>query len=40
MTPKLQPTLAAGDYDRIGALKDGTVQPGAIELTILTDMTP
>jgi len=39
MTTTLQLTLAAGDYDSIAALKDGTVQPDGIELTILTDMT-
>ena len=36
---KLHLTLAAGDYDSIAALKDGTVRPDGIELTILTDMT-
>jgi len=39
MNTTLQLTLAAGDYDSIAALKDGTVQPDGIELTILTDMT-
>ncbi len=39
MSTKLQLTLAAGDYDSIAALKDGTVTPDGIELTILTDMT-
>lgn len=39
MNTKLQLTLAAGDYDSIAALKDGTVKPDGIELTILTDMT-
>ena len=39
MSTKLQLTLAAGDYDSIRALKDGTVEPDGIELTILTDMT-
>ena len=39
MNSKLQLTLAAGDYDSIAALKDGTVKPDGIELTILTDMT-
>lgn len=39
MNSTLQLTLAAGDYDSIAALKDGTVKPDGIELTILTDMT-
>ena len=39
MSTKLQLTLAAGDYDSIRALKEGTVEPDGIELTILTDMT-
>ncbi len=39
MSTKLHLTLAAGDYDSIAALKDGTVTPDGIELTILTDMT-
>ena len=39
MNNKLHLTLAAGDYDSIAALKDGTVEPDGIELTILTDMT-
>jgi 4,5-dihydroxyphthalate decarboxylase len=39
MSNQLQLTLAAGDYDSIAALKDGTVKPDGIELTILTDMT-
>ena len=40
MNAKLNLTLAAGDYDSIAALKDGTVEPEGIELTILTEMTP
>ena len=40
MNTRLQLTLAAGDYDSIAALKNGTVKPEGIELTILTDMTP
>ncbi len=40
MNAKLQLTLAAGDYDSIAALKDGSVKPDGIELTILTEMTP
>ena len=39
MSSKLQLTLAAGDYESIRALKEGTVKPNGIELTILTDMT-
>ena len=39
MSTKLQLTLAAGDYESIRALKEGTVRPDGIELTILTDMT-
>ena len=31
-------TLATGDYESIRALKEGTVQPDGIELTVLTDM--
>ena len=31
-------TLACGDYEIVRALKDGTVEPDGIELTILTDM--
>ena len=40
MNPKLPLTLAAGDYESIRALKEGTVQPDGIELKILTNMTP
>ena len=32
-------TLACGDYESIRALKEGTVKPDGIELTVLTDMT-
>jgi 4,5-dihydroxyphthalate decarboxylase len=39
MSTDLQLTLAAGDYESIRALKEGTVKPESIELTILTDMT-
>lgn len=39
MSRDLHLTLAAGDYESIRALKEGTVQPERIELTILTDMT-
>ncbi|MBI2361253.1 MAG: ABC transporter substrate-binding protein [Deltaproteobacteria bacterium] len=39
MGKKLHLTLACGDYEIIRALKEGTVQPDGIELTVLTDMT-
>ncbi len=39
MKTDLHLTLAAGDYESIRALKEGTVKPDGIELTILTDMT-
>jgi 4,5-dihydroxyphthalate decarboxylase len=39
MSNKLQLTLATGDYESIRALKEGTVKPDGIELTVLTDMT-
>ena len=39
MSNKLQLTLACGDYESIRALKEGTVKPDGIELTVLTDMT-
>jgi 4,5-dihydroxyphthalate decarboxylase len=39
MSQDLHLTLAAGDYESIRALKEGTVKPEGIELTILTDMT-
>jgi len=39
MSSKLHLTLATGDYESIRALKEGTVQPDGIELTVLTDMT-
>lgn len=38
MTNKLHLTLACGDYEIIAALKDGTVKPDGIELTVLTEM--
>ena len=38
MSKKLPLTLACGDYEIICALKEGTVQPNGIELTVLTDM--
>ena len=39
MSKKLHLTLACGDYEIIRALKEGTVKPEGIELTVLTDMT-
>jgi 4,5-dihydroxyphthalate decarboxylase len=39
MSRKLHLTLAVGDYESIRALKEGTVQPDGVELTVLTDMT-
>jgi len=39
MSKKLHLTLATGDYESIRALKEGTVKPDGIELTVLTDMT-
>lgn len=39
MSRKLHLTLACGDYEIIRALKEGTVKPDGIELTVLTDMT-
>jgi 4,5-dihydroxyphthalate decarboxylase len=39
MSNKLQLTLACGDYESIRGLKEGTVKPDGIELTVLTDMT-
>jgi 4,5-dihydroxyphthalate decarboxylase len=36
---KLSLTLACGDYESIRALKEGTVKPDGIELSVLTDMT-
>jgi 4,5-dihydroxyphthalate decarboxylase len=39
MSRKIHLTLATGDYESIRALKDGTVKPDGIELTVLTDMT-
>ena len=38
MAKKLHLTLACGDYEIVAALKDGTVEPDGIELTVLTDM--
>ncbi len=39
MSKKIHLTLAAGDYESVRPLKDGTVRPDGIELTVLTDMT-
>lgn len=39
MGKKLHLSLATGDYESIRALKEGTVKPDGIELTVLTDMT-
>ena len=39
MSRKLHLTLATGDYESIRALKEGTVRPDGIDLTVLTDMT-
>ena len=38
MSSKLKLTLACGDYEIIRALKDGTITPDGIDLTVLTDM--
>lgn len=38
MSTKLHLTLACGDYESIRGLKEGTVKPDGIELTVLTDM--
>jgi 4,5-dihydroxyphthalate decarboxylase len=39
MPKKIHLTLAVGDYESIRALKEGTVEPDGIELTVLTEMT-
>jgi 4,5-dihydroxyphthalate decarboxylase len=39
MSKKVHLTLAVGDYESIRALKEGSVKPDGIELTVLTDMT-
>ena len=39
MSKKLHLTLATGDYEIVRALKEGTVRPDGIQLTVLTDMT-
>jgi 4,5-dihydroxyphthalate decarboxylase len=38
MANKLHLTLACGDYEIVAGLKDGTIKPDGIELTVLTDM--
>ncbi|MFQ5849071.1 MAG: ABC transporter substrate-binding protein [Candidatus Binatia bacterium] len=38
MSEKLRLTLACGDYEIVRAIKEGTVKPDGIELTVLTDM--
>ena len=38
MPKKIPLTLACGDYEIVRALKEGTVEPDGIELTILTNM--
>ena len=38
MTKRIPLTLACGDYEIVRALKEGTVRPDGIELTILTEM--
>ncbi|HEX6175579.1 MAG TPA: ABC transporter substrate-binding protein [Candidatus Binatia bacterium] len=39
MSKKVHLTLACGDYESIRALKEGSIKPDGIELTVLTDMT-
>ena len=38
MSKRIPLTLACGDYEITRALKEGTVQPDGIELTVLTEM--
>ncbi len=38
MAERLHLTLATGDYESVRAIKEGTVAPDGIELTVLTDM--
>src|SRR5262249_50874493 len=40
MARKLELTFACGDYEIMRALKEGSVRPEGIELTVLTDMAP
>ena len=37
MAKKLHLTLTCGDYEIMRPLKDGTVEPDGIELTVLTE---
>ncbi|MBI4524591.1 MAG: ABC transporter substrate-binding protein [Deltaproteobacteria bacterium] len=39
MSKKIHLTLACGDYEIVRALKEGSVKPDGIELTVLTAMT-
>jgi 4,5-dihydroxyphthalate decarboxylase len=39
MSKQIHLTLACGDYESIRALKEGTIKPDGIKLTVLTDMT-
>src|SRR5206468_10783904 len=39
MSKRIYLTLAVGDYESIRALKEGSVKPDGIELSVLTDMT-
>jgi 4,5-dihydroxyphthalate decarboxylase len=39
MSTRIHLTLAVGDYESIRALKEGSVKPDGIELSVLTDMT-
>ena len=38
MSKRIPLTLACGDYEIVRALKDGTVRPDGIDLTVLTEM--
>ena len=38
MARKLELSFACGDYEIMRALKEGSVRPEGIELTVLTDM--
>ena len=40
MSRRIPLTFACGDYEIMRALKEGTVRPEGIELTVLTDMGP
>jgi 4,5-dihydroxyphthalate decarboxylase len=40
MSKRIPLTLACADYEIVRALKEGTVQPEGVELTVLTDMDP